>query len=197
MKYRLLSIAIIAALLLVLTATAQPARAVDAPNFVFDLTCDHASLLITGATPGYLYDFLVVANAIPWGNLIPATTVGEDGTLKFEVTYPQTFPVGTVIYSDTFQNPLPAGGNPAARMTQDCGVFGGSPTPPDYVLRTILCDTAVFDTPGGSPVGDNAVTAGQTWFASTTLETAPDGSAWVAVFVAGDKVPYIPAQCVR
>ncbi len=196
MKNRILSLLVIAVLLIAFASTAQPARA-DGPNFLFVLECDHASLLITGATPGYYYDFLVLANSIPFGNLIGAQMVPASGTLEFTYTYPTPFPVGTTIYSDTFQTPGPVGGNPVAKKTQDCGIFGGVPTPPDFVLRTVLCDTAVYDTPGGAPVGDNAVTTGQTWFASTTPEMAPDGSAWVAIFVSGEKSPYIPAQCVR
>ena len=196
MKNRILSLLVIAALLIAFASTAQPAHA-DSPTFLFVLDCDHASLLITGATPGYFYDFLVFIPSESFGHLSNLQQVPASGTLEFTYAYPATYAIGTYIYSDTFQTPGPATGNPVAKMTQNCGVFGSVPTPPDFVMRTILCDTPVYDTPGGSPVGDNAVTTGQTWFGSTTSELAPDGSAWVAIFVAGEKTPYIPAQCVR
>src|SRR5690606_21666236 len=53
------------------------------------------------------------------------------------------------------------------------------PLPADYVLKSILCDTAVYDTPAGTPVGDGRVSAGQTFFVSPTSETGADGNEWV------------------
>jgi len=65
--------------------------------------------------------------------------------------------------------------------------------PSGYVQYTITCDTPVYDAPGGSPVGENMITAGQTWY----IDPAAEGDgAWTAVFVAGPHVGYIPTSCV-
>src|SRR5690606_35117126 len=40
-------------------------------------------------------------------------------------------------------------------------------------LATIICDVAVFDTPGGIPVGGHRLLAGQTWFVKPYLWVVP------------------------
>lgn len=41
------------------------------------------------------------------------------------------------------------------------------------LLAGIVCDVAVFDTPGGSPVGSHRLLAGQTWFVKPYLWIVP------------------------
>jgi hypothetical protein len=68
--------------------------------------------------------------------------------------------------------------------------------PPGYIQHNILCDTPIYDSPGGTPVGDNAITAGQTWHLNPTTEPGLDGQNWTAIFVGGTQVGYIPTSCV-
>ncbi len=76
-------------------------------------------------------------------------------------------------------------------------VFQGVPIPTGFVLHTIGCDTPVYDTPGGSPVGDNAVTNGQTWFVSPTPVQGTDGQSWTEIFVSGIHDAFVPTSCVH
>jgi hypothetical protein len=55
---------------------------------------------------------------------------------------------------------------------------------------------AVFDGPGGSPVGSNMLKNGQTWFVNPTPVKASNGQSWTAVFVSGFSNGYIPTSCV-
>lgn len=72
----------------------------------------------------------------------------------------------------------------------------GPAYPAGYVQRTILCDVPVYNTPGGAPVGDNALTAGQSWHVNPTPVEGPDGQQWTEVFVGGYQRPFIPTACV-
>lgn len=72
----------------------------------------------------------------------------------------------------------------------------GPSAPSSFVLHTIICDTALFGQPGGSPVADAKITAGQTWYVNPTPKTAADGSSWTEIFVGGYTNAYIPTACV-
>jgi hypothetical protein len=85
---------------------------------------------------------------------------------------------------------MPAG--PAA------DVFQGAPIPTDFVLRTIICNTPVYDTAGGSPLPTGeAVTAGQTWYVNPTPVVGTGGTLWTEIFVAGFGNPWVPTACVE
>ncbi len=75
--------------------------------------------------------------------------------------------------------------------------YQGAPIPAGFQLHTITCDTPVYDSPAGSPVGENRIRAGQTWYVNPTAKTADDGSSWTEVFVAGYKNGYVPSSCVQ
>lgn len=72
----------------------------------------------------------------------------------------------------------------------------GPTHPADFVQRPITCDVAVFDEPGGSPVGDNMLKAGQDWHVNPEPVMGPDGQHWTEVFVSGLFNGYIPTRCV-
>ena len=74
--------------------------------------------------------------------------------------------------------------------------FVGPPIPAGFVLRTITCDVAVFDTPGGQPVGSNKITAGQSWYVNPKAVTGPSGDSWTEIFVSSETNPFIPTRCV-
>jgi hypothetical protein len=75
------------------------------------------------------------------------------------------------------------------------GPFSGPSVPKEFVLRTITCDVAVFDEPGGNPVGDNRIKQGQTWYVSNESVKDKNGKLWTAVFVSSFDIPYIPTEC--
>jgi len=90
-----------------------------------------------------------------------------------------------VNYSTTYDCPgLPFSSNPR-------------PIPDGFVLKTITCDVAVFATPGGIPVGDNAVKSGQTWYVSPSTVKGADGKGWYEIYVSGTVDGYVPAACVK
>ena len=73
-------------------------------------------------------------------------------------------------------------------------VVPGYPT--SFQQRTILCDVPVYDTPGGTPVGENMLKAGQTWYVNPLPYASPDGRAWAEVYVGGWLRPFVPTACV-
>jgi hypothetical protein len=77
-----------------------------------------------------------------------------------------------------------------------CG-YQGPTIPAGFVLHTITCDVPVYNLPGGSPVGDNKITNGQTWFVNPLPVTAADGTSWTEIFVSGYTDGYIPTGCVN
>jgi hypothetical protein len=69
--------------------------------------------------------------------------------------------------------------------------------PAGFVLRTITCNTPVFDSPGGVQVGANALRAGQTWYVNPTPVDGTDNQLWTEVFVSGFNNVYVPSACVQ
>ena len=81
--------------------------------------------------------------------------------------------------------------------TGGTAVIPGPPIPGSFVLHTITCTVAVFDSPGGNPVGSNVITGGQTWFVNPTPVLDKHGKSWTEVFVGGYINGYIPTSCVH
>jgi hypothetical protein len=75
--------------------------------------------------------------------------------------------------------------------------FSGPALPGGFVLKTITCDVAVFDAPGGKPVGSNMIKGGQTWYVNPTPKKDAAGKSWTEVFVAGYTNGYVPTSCVH
>ncbi len=80
-------------------------------------------------------------------------------------------------------------------LTISCGL-GGPGIPTGFVLRTVTCDTAVFDSPDGTPVGSNKITNGQKWFMNSTAKAGKTRS-WTEVFLGGTSTAYIWTSCVK
>ncbi|MBX3086684.1 MAG: hypothetical protein KF716_33935 [Anaerolineae bacterium] len=131
-----------------------------------------------------------------WSIDVPANTQAGD-TLKITVIVPKsdadesgslssiTFNCSTgAVISSEFIIDYPAGGDP------------GPAIPDGYVLRTITCDVAVFDAPGGNPVGDNRIKAGQTFYVSPDATADASGANWSQVFVSSRSNPWIPTRCI-
>jgi len=77
------------------------------------------------------------------------------------------------------------------------GSLAGRAIPDGFVLRTIACDVAVYNLPGGSPVGDNRIIAGQTWYVNPTPAKSASGENWTEIFVSGIIDGFIPTRCVK
>jgi hypothetical protein len=77
------------------------------------------------------------------------------------------------------------------------GSFDGPGIPSGFVLKTITCNVAVYDAPGGKPVGDNAVTVGQTWYGNPKPKKDAAGKSWTGIFVAGYINGFVPTRCVH
>jgi hypothetical protein len=126
-------------------------------------------------------------------------------------------PYGTVAVDVNFAYSVPAYTSITVRATQIepstlavagewqvaylCATGGAPPTPTPtpvgaYALRLIVCDTPVYDAPGGRPIGDNRVRNGQTWFVNPVSVRDATGGLWTAVNVSGSSLAYIPSYCV-
>lgn len=150
---------------------------------------DTVTITVTlgAATTG---SFRIVGNST--GSVTLAGPTSIPGTLTYTVT--GTLPVGSIgigFYIDAADGSV----NVSASCT-DAPAFSGRGVPAGFVLRTIICDVAVFDSPGGTPVGSNRIKNGQTWFVNPTTKTAADGESWTEVFVSGSTNGWIPTRCV-
>ena len=121
--------------------------------------------------------------------------VAANTTLQFELT--------------TYAGPNGSGGVTAVSWVQfNCttgavlnsyfgdGTYQAVPVPAGFKQYTVTCDSAVYDMPGGTAVGDNMVHTGQAWYLNTTPVSGPDGQNWTEIFVAGVHTGYIPTACV-
>jgi hypothetical protein len=69
--------------------------------------------------------------------------------------------------------------------------------PTGFVLRTIICNTPVYERPGGQAVGNNAIRLGQTWFINPIPVKDAKGIPWTEIYVGSLPTVYIPTGCVR
>jgi hypothetical protein len=146
---------------------------------------------ITGGVFGTTYAFTVIA--------------GFSSSGRYGTTIKFTAPAGRRLYYEVGEyvsNPpaSPFDGFAGARalILEDCSrtTFSGPVRPANSELKTITCDVAVFDSPGGKPVGENRIKAGQTWFVVPGATADKTGENWVQVYVSGFSLGWIPAKCV-
>lgn len=126
------------------------------------------------------------------------TFAGGMGTFPY-TTAPEFNPITATVTS--------LAGNGLAEETQLLGVgecpglpdlpYQGVPVPSGFELHTIVCDVAVMNQPAGSPVGSNAIRAGQTWFVNPVPVPGADGQNWTEIFVAGPNTGFVPTSCVQ
>ena len=69
--------------------------------------------------------------------------------------------------------------------------------PAAYVLRVIICDIPVFESPAGVVIPGANVFAGQTFYADPFDTIAADGSHWTQLFDGAFAYPFIPSVCVQ
>ncbi len=72
----------------------------------------------------------------------------------------------------------------------------GPGVPAGFVLRTITCETPVYNTAAGQPVGSGMIHAGQTWYVNPTPVDGADGISWTEIFNGGRVNGFIPTSCV-
>ncbi len=73
----------------------------------------------------------------------------------------------------------------------------GPGIPSGFLLRTITCNTPVYNMAGGDPVGNgDKITAGQSWFVSPTVKKDAKGRSWTETFIGGISDGFIPSNCV-
>jgi len=128
--------------------------------------------------PGQVMTFRVygasVQNGIAWDGG-PFSTVSA----PCAQTIPAGYPIPTLI---------PVGGTGTSTTT----VTSTGENPDQFVLRTITCDTPLYISAGGDPIGNTQIKAGQTWYVRQRISTDGSGRTWAEVSIGG----FIPASCV-
>jgi hypothetical protein len=198
------------ALALAMFWSAQPAQAAIGPlTLALSLFGGGGGACATGINIQFTTNVTFSAPPEPHTQVVSVVDGNNNTVASFG---PSTFPsgtysgFGTLALSAPASNPLTVtvtyDGIPfTAKIDDPClppsGVYGGPPIPAGFVLRTITCDVAVFDSPGGRPVGSNRIKAGQTWYVKPTSTTATGGDAWTEIFVSGVPNGFIPTSCVN
>ncbi len=150
------------------------------------------------------YTTIVSLNGTVFGSWTGTDPAGPfDGNLNYgesfaAQSFPYTYQWRTIYTDDTFTiNAVcfSAGSEPVVSIASIPTV--GPAKPDSFVLKTIACTVAVYDSPAGKPVGDNKVTSGQTWFVSPTAVKGKDGQNWTEIFVGSYLDGFIPTKCVR
>lgn len=161
------------------------------------LGCDAFRASGTTNAPYVMLSMWNLIDNIVWYDVFPMS-----GATSFdlEITYPMQDTNELIIFTVsgmTGPNQTDFDGEPATVILSTCTLPEAAPVlPSDYVLRTMLCTVPVYSLPGGTPVGDGRVLAGQTFFVSPTPVDASDGTSWTRIFVSSYINPYIPTQCV-
>lgn len=132
----------------------------------------------TGAGSGITSNHAIFSAALPY-------------SYTFDITYLQG---GTIIghASATYR----CSGNVAVLQ----GGAAARQIPGTFELRTITCDTAVFQSAGGQPVPTGErILSGQTWYINpspVTVDNNKQYPSWTEIYVSGVQNGYIPTACV-
>jgi hypothetical protein len=123
------------------------------------------------------------------GNAVDVIDFGygiPDGIYSRTVNFASAVPGAQVAVSD---------GDTTVSTT--CGdYFSGPGIPSGFQLRSVTCNTPVYDQPAGTPVSGTEVTAGQTWYVSPTPVMAANGTSWTEIFTSSSPDGFIPTSCV-
>jgi hypothetical protein len=123
------------------------------------------------------------------GNAVDVIDFGygiPDGIYSRTVNFASAVPGAQVAVSD---------GDTTVSTT--CGdFFSGPGIPAGFQLRSVTCNTPVYDQPAGTPVSGTEVTAGQTWYVSPTPVMAANGTSWTEIFTSSSPDGFIPTSCV-
>jgi hypothetical protein len=160
------------------------------------LTCSSLSVVVKGAVG--LVDSIVV-NITDNTVLIPGFSQqfapDANGFVSYTVTFPEQ-DFGDELGYDIYEEGI---GTITIVEGEVCGKTPGRAIPTGFVLRTITCDVAVFDSPSGNPVGSNKIINGQTWYINPTPVSVSNNAlypSWTEVFVSGTTNGFIPTKCV-
>jgi hypothetical protein len=199
--------------LLVVAALAAPstlASAYAAPE-QSTFGCDFFSSSGTSdASYVYIYVYIVGTMDEEYYTVVPVVNGHYSGQLTFPkktegatISY-QVWgaPANVPIYDPLFWDDGPWSDTWTAcsgsLVTNDAEIeFAGPGLPSGFALKTITCDVALFDAPGGHPVGDNVLKLGQTWYVNPETRADGAGVAWTEVFVSSYQNGYVPASCVN
>lgn len=121
---------------------------------------------------------------------IPAGTQAGD-LLTMKVNASSELEVGT-----TTSITVNCNDGSVVRQTYGNWVYEAPPVPSGFVQKLITCDVAVYDSPAGTPVGDNMIKAGQEWHVNPVPVAGTDGQDWTEIFVGGVHTGFIPTHCV-
>ena len=199
------------AMALSLGLIAQPAQAATISGNFIELFCSGLTILSdatitldrdnTGNNEEHI-SFLVtdgfgtsLATGAIWGTLGAGVSLDSDFYGDY-ASAPQGNPITLRMVSDA-GNGLPR--EVLVEFTIECeGLpWVTQPSyPAEFQQRVITCDVPVYNAPGGTPVGENMLKAGQTWHVNPTPVDGPDGQPWTEVFVGGWQRPFIPTACV-
>ncbi|MHB8626857.1 MAG: hypothetical protein ACYDBJ_26495 [Aggregatilineales bacterium] len=163
-------------------------------NAVFS---DSASMSVPGI--GNVYSFSendpAVSGTFPYFVSPNSYTVAPNTPVTVSITtYNGINGGGGVSFSSTAVINCSSG---ALLSVTNSGVIPGPGIPSGFVLHTITCTVAVYDSAGGNPVSGATIIGGQTWFVSPTPVKDSKGKLWTEIFVGSAVDGFIPTSCVH
>ncbi len=143
--------------------------------------------------PGYHQTVINCTSALydaPGGNQIPGTVV-YDGQTFYTDEQTQTDSAGREWIA------VFVGGDNVAYILAHCaGKFDPHMPPPHFVTLKSTCNVPVYDKPGGKPLGNYEVKAGQIIAAGLIHYQDPNGKLWNQVMVDQGVVGYVWTVCI-
>jgi hypothetical protein len=168
-------------------ATSLDAIAVSCSSVTFTFTTDQVASDIHGGIYSEAIGDYVVAYDL--------YAIDGSGTYTVTFDFPEQ-PAGTIIWVDFHVEVGPY--ETIVYDAFECGSeFAGPAVPAGWTQRWMACSSAVFDAPGGNPVGNDAVWAGQSFYVNPVPKLDASGKSWSQVFVSSAISPWIPTSCVK
>jgi hypothetical protein len=186
-------VALVAVLFVGFATTANPTKAATTLESI-EVTCSSVTFTFTtDQVASYVHGY--VSNISGFVAPYALTPIAGAGTNTVTINFPEQ-PGGTQLYITYHVEVPPYEYIVNGVYTCDAG-FQGPAVPSGWTQRWMACSSAVFDAPGGNPVGNDAVWAGQSFYVNPTPKLDASGKSWSQVFVSSVISPWIPTSCVQ
>lgn len=173
-------------------------HAADKANGLLSITCAGVHGTVFNGQP--FTGYIISVETYTYGKADTQVFTDENGYgdafIEF-FTYNRTLPLGEIVYASMTGPDLSIEGNFRCDSRMDL------PPPEAFTLREIICDVRVYAEPNPDFPTDATLRQGQTWYvAPVTSSVSAAGTAtkytqWVAVFIGGRSLGFVPTDCVK
>lgn len=199
---RLRTMCLVAAVIIMMTAFTMPQQSAKAYADATSVSVSCTTFTASGTTDA---PYVTIYAQVSGGDAYWTIVESSGGTYSGSISYPEQTE-GSSIYVEVwgslntytnFEDPGYWDEGSFYENEIPCTASAPGPgAPAGWKLHWMACSSAVFNQPGGTPVGSDAVWAGQSFYVNPNPVLDDSGKSWSQVFVSSVISPWIPTSCV-